>query len=73
MKTQSTLGPNWFLTHTPAPGSERPYLPLSAQADTQERPGDLCGLGGEFDTGAQLRAIHGASRREQLKIERSMS
>lgn len=66
----SNLGPNWFLTHTPAPGSERAYEPLPSDADAQERPGDLCGLGGEFDTGAQLRAIHAASRREQARIER---
>jgi hypothetical protein len=64
------LGPNWFLTHTPAAGSFRPYQPLPGIADVQEAPGDLCGLGGDVDAGCQLRALHGATEREQSRIER---
>lgn len=67
---KNTLGPNWFLSHVPAPGSERPYTPMPSFADAQEAPGDLCGLGGDQDSGVQLRAIHAASRREQSRIER---
>lgn len=67
-----TLTKNWMYTHKPAPGSERPYYPNRSHADVHERPGDLCGLGGEFDTGVMLRAIGRATKREQDKLENSM-
>lgn len=62
------LTKNWFLDHVPAPGSERPYKPM-APSDW-EAPGDLCGLGGSHDTGAQLRSMHGAAAREERRLER---
>lgn len=30
------LKPNWFLTHVPAAGSQRPYMPLWADLAEQE-------------------------------------
>lgn len=65
-----TLQPNWFLTHVPAPGSERAYKPLPS-IYAEERPGDLCGLGGTFDTGVQLRSVQSAGAREQKRLERA--
>ena len=62
------LGPNWFLTHKPQAPVH--YNPLPSEF-AEEYPGDLCGLGGEFDTGVQLRAVHRATRTEQAKLERS--
>jgi hypothetical protein len=38
-----TLTPNWFLTHTPAPGSQRPYKPLTFK-DLEETPPTLKSL-----------------------------
>jgi hypothetical protein len=66
---KNELRPNWFLTHVPAPGSERPYQPM--RPVDWGAPGDLCGLGGEQSSDVQLRSIGNASRREQRATERS--
>lgn len=64
------LSPGWMHAHLASNPKPVHYVPLPSDADVQEAPGDLCGLGGDHDTGSQLRAIHAASRREQARIER---
>lgn len=64
------LQPNWFLTHKPA-NPNVAYVPRNRYEPTADfdTAGDFCGLGGEHDTGTQLRALHNATRREQVKLE----
>lgn len=62
----SPLGPNWFLTHTPAPGSERDYTPKPVAFD-DSREGDF----GHEPGQASLVSIGRATRREQARLERS--
>lgn len=62
---KNTLGPNWFLTHVPARGSEREYRGLSGALGLHE-------LSREPRTPAQrLEAQEGAAKREQSRLERS--
>jgi len=65
---KSTLGPNWFLTHVPAPGSVRAYSGLSRGAEAPS----LNEMSREPLTPQQrLEAQHEAAKREQRKLERS--
>jgi hypothetical protein len=60
----TNLKPNWFLTHTPAKGSQRPYTPLRFEDSLSEgsavptKPKTLTSVQNEF-------------KREQRRLERA--
>ncbi len=60
------LQSNWFLTHTPAPGSERPYTPKPVDFD-DSREGDF----GHEPGQASLSSIERATVREHTRLERA--
>jgi len=67
---KSNLGPNWFLTHVPAPGSLRPYYGM-AHGGT-EGAQESFEMSREPPTPMQrLEAQHEAAKREQRRLERS--
>lgn len=63
----NVLGINWFLTHVPAPGSEREYHGLSREGGQELSP-----MSREPLTAPQrLAAQDEAAKREQQRLERS--
>ncbi len=58
---------NWFLTHIPAQGSERPYAPKPVDFD-DSREGDF---GPREAPDATFAQIQSASARELSRLERS--
>lgn len=61
---KNTLGPNWFLTHVPAPGSERSYNGLSGLEELSEMSR------APLTPMARVAAQDGAAERQQRKLER---
>lgn len=68
MKNSTTLGPNWFLTHSPAPGSDCGYTGLGREGLQELSEMSRTPL----THAARLEAQDGAAQRQQRAYERSM-
>lgn len=66
MKNQ-TLGPNWFLTHTPAPGSHRDYAGAMGWGDARDEYAQPSAL---HTPATELARADQNERRAAAKLER---